>query len=153
MSNGLFTVELDFGASVFKGDSRWLGIEVKTNGTATYTLLSPRQPINTTPYAISSSWSGLSGVADGTDADTKYTAGAGLTLTGTTFALNTSGLSNSKVVKYNSTSGNLVNSQIHDNGSAVGIGNTSPVGRFRVDIRASPLDFAGLLQKHRYGER
>ena len=53
VSSGLFTVTLDFGASVFNGSARWLEIAVRTNGSvAAYSTLAPRQPINSTPYAI-----------------------------------------------------------------------------------------------------
>ena len=53
VSNSLFTVTLDFGASVFNGSARWLEIAVRTNGSvAAYSTLAPRQPINSTPYAI-----------------------------------------------------------------------------------------------------
>ena len=53
VTNGLFTTELDFGAGVFTGDARWLEITVRTNGsTDDFTLLSPRQPLTTAPYAI-----------------------------------------------------------------------------------------------------
>ena len=127
VTNGLFTVILDFGSTVFKGDARWLSIKVRPGAsTGAFTQLSPRQPINTTPYAVSSAWTGLSGVpagfADNTDNDTTYSAGAGLVLNGTSFALNTTGLSNNKVVKYNSISGNLVNSQISDDGTRIYVG-------------------------------
>jgi hypothetical protein len=50
--NGLFTTTLDFGASVLTGDARWLGIAVKTNGAATFTALTPRQPLTPTPYSL-----------------------------------------------------------------------------------------------------
>ena len=43
---GLFTVELDFGASAFDNSSRWL--EISVNGSE----LSPRQPITRSPYSI-----------------------------------------------------------------------------------------------------
>jgi hypothetical protein len=51
ISNGLFTATLDFG-SVFNGSSYWLELAVRTNGTASYTTLNPRQPLTPTPYAI-----------------------------------------------------------------------------------------------------
>jgi len=61
IANGLFTVDLDFGA-VFNGSPRWLEIYVLT-GAENYTLLSPRQEIRSVPYAVRSSIaeSGVSG--------------------------------------------------------------------------------------------
>jgi hypothetical protein len=47
--NGLFSVDLDFGAGAFDGTPRWLDITV-TNGPTTQTL-SPRVPVLPTPYA------------------------------------------------------------------------------------------------------
>ena len=51
VSNGLFTVTLDFG-NQFPGDARWLEIAVRTNGGGAFTTLAPRQPLTSTPYAI-----------------------------------------------------------------------------------------------------
>jgi hypothetical protein len=51
VTNGLFTVWLDFGAN-FPGTGRWLEIAVRTNSGAVYTFLAPRQPVTPTPYAI-----------------------------------------------------------------------------------------------------
>ena len=51
VSNGLFTVALDFGAN-FPGAGRWLEIGVRTNGNGAFTTLAPRQKITPTPYAI-----------------------------------------------------------------------------------------------------
>ena len=51
VSNGLFTVTLDFGAN-FAGASRWLEIGARTNGAAAFSTLAPRQSILPTPYAI-----------------------------------------------------------------------------------------------------
>ncbi len=53
VTNGLFTVALDFGAGAFKGDARWLEIAVRPgNSTGAYTTLSPRQPLRPAPYAL-----------------------------------------------------------------------------------------------------
>ncbi len=46
ISDGLFTVELDFGASAFDNTSRW--IEIAVNGST----LNPRQLISRSPYSI-----------------------------------------------------------------------------------------------------
>ncbi|MHC4655772.1 MAG: hypothetical protein ACYS91_12265 [Planctomycetota bacterium] len=51
--DGYFTVELDFGNVAFKGDARWLEIGVKPwDSEERYTLLSPRQEVTPTPYAL-----------------------------------------------------------------------------------------------------
>jgi hypothetical protein len=64
VTNGLFTVTLDPGAGVFNGNARWLEIGVRTNGSlAAYTVLSPRQPLTPSPYAIyATSAGGVSGL-------------------------------------------------------------------------------------------
>ena len=51
VSNGVFTVPLDFGAGSFDGEARWLEIAVRA-GTNLFTTLSPRQPVLAMPYAI-----------------------------------------------------------------------------------------------------
>ena len=51
VTNGLFTVALDFGA-VFDGRARWLEIGVQTHGGSGFTTLAPRQPLTPVPYAI-----------------------------------------------------------------------------------------------------
>jgi trimeric autotransporter adhesin len=53
VTNGIFTVTLDFGAAPFNGNPRWLGITVNLFGSDMIpTVLHPRQPITVTPYAI-----------------------------------------------------------------------------------------------------
>src|ERR1017187_2427307 len=79
VSNGLFTVTLDFGSSVFTGPARWLQASVRTNGNASFTLLNARQPFTPTPYAI---YAGNAATLGG-QASTAYVAKAGDTMTGT----------------------------------------------------------------------
>jgi hypothetical protein len=53
VTDGLFTVELDFGSGAFTGDARWLEIGVRAgNSTGAYTTLTPRQPLTPAPYAL-----------------------------------------------------------------------------------------------------
>ena len=51
VSNGLFSVMLNFGA-VFNGSNYWLELAVRTNGNGSFTTLSPRQFLAPIPYAI-----------------------------------------------------------------------------------------------------
>ncbi len=54
--NGIFTVNLDFGPAAFtNGSPRFLQIEVRLGGTfGQLTLLSPRQPVASAPFAVKS---------------------------------------------------------------------------------------------------
>ena len=96
VEDGIFTVPLDFGSSVFAGELRFLELRVRPGAGGAYTILTPRQAIRPAPEALRSAvssaapWSGLSGVpagfADGVDNDTNsggtvtsVTSGAGLT--------------------------------------------------------------------------
>lgn len=55
MSNGLFTVVLDFGTGVFANTDRWLEIRARTNDGPSFSTLSRRQKLTPTPYAICAS--------------------------------------------------------------------------------------------------
>jgi len=53
--DGYFTVALDFGSGIFDGNDRWLEIGVRAGELAdpnVYVLLSPRQRVAATPYAL-----------------------------------------------------------------------------------------------------
>jgi hypothetical protein len=54
VSAGVFTVTLDFGANAFSGANRFLEISARPAGAAAFTLLTPRQSITSTPYAVRS---------------------------------------------------------------------------------------------------
>jgi hypothetical protein len=95
VANGLFTIVLDFGASAFRGDARWLEIAVRPGAsTGAYTIVGGRQEIRPAPNALFSAaanavpWSGVigkpAGFADDVDDDsggtvTGVATGAGLT--------------------------------------------------------------------------
>lgn len=67
ISNGLFTVTLDFGVGVFTGEPCWLEIGVRTNGvSADFTPLTPRQPLTPSPYALFAPSAGTAATAQGT---------------------------------------------------------------------------------------
>jgi hypothetical protein len=53
VTGGIFTVSLDFGAQ-FPGADRFLEIKVRQAGGGTFTLLTPRQKLNSSPYTIKS---------------------------------------------------------------------------------------------------
>ena len=108
VSNGLFTVALDFGGGIFTGSSRWLEIGVRTNGsTGAYTTLSPRQPLSAAPYAV---MAGNAGNLGG-QSSTAFVAKAGDTMTGP-LNLPANGLM-------------LAGNQLVASGGKIGIGTTS----------------------------
>jgi len=94
VTTGLFTVALDFGLDVFGGQSRWLEMAVRTNGSVLpYTTLSPRTPIQSTPYALRAQTGGSETLKllGGTTAPLPYTGydfSFGVCGTGTTTATN-----------------------------------------------------------------
>ena len=73
VSNGLFTLPLDFGAAAFStGSDRWLQIAVRCPaGSGSYQTLAPRQPVTPAPFALFAST-----VADGSVSSAKLAAGA-----------------------------------------------------------------------------
>jgi hypothetical protein len=53
VSDGLFTVQLDFGSNAFTGDARWLQISVRCPaGSGDWTTFTDRQELTATPYAL-----------------------------------------------------------------------------------------------------
>ncbi|CAG0932273.1 hypothetical protein TFLX_02513 [Thermoflexales bacterium] len=59
---GLFTTQLDFGASAFNGQARWLEIAVKCSSDAAFTTLS-RQALTAAPYALYATTANLANTA------------------------------------------------------------------------------------------
>jgi Chaperone of endosialidase len=101
VTNGLFTVTLDFGA-VFDGTALWLEIAVRTNGAGAFTQLNPRQPLTPAPfafYALTASnavtagvASNLLGVLPGAQLAGNYSGALNFDNTGNSFSGNGAGL-------------------------------------------------------------
>jgi len=73
VSNGLFTVTLDFGSGIFDGGDRWLAIAVRTNGGGVFTDLTPRQALTPTPYALFAPSAGSAAAVTGSVAASQLT--------------------------------------------------------------------------------
>lgn len=88
VASGVFTVTLDFGSSPFAaGASRWLDIGVrKAADPPGFTILSPRQPITSSPYALrtfsASAADGLASTCVGCVTDSQINAVSGSKIAG-----------------------------------------------------------------------
>jgi hypothetical protein len=118
VTDGVFTVQLDFGADAFPGAARYLEISVRqadaaaggsltstrthgsgvrqTNDPVAFTTLSPRQPITATPYAIRSLSAETAATA--ATAASATTAATATTATTATTALSVSSSAGDSVV-------------------------------------------------------
>src|SRR5438309_1797145 len=92
VSNGVFTVSLDFGANAFNGANRFLEISARPTG-GSFTLLTPRQQVTSTPYAIRS--------ANASSADTATNATNATNATTATNATQLGGIAASQYVQTN----------------------------------------------------
>jgi hypothetical protein len=134
VSNGLFTVTLDFGEGLFTGEPRWLEIGVATNGgTGEFTLLNPRQALTPTPYAIHANTT--SNVVPGSVVkslnelrdDITLVAGSNVTITpsGNTLTIDSAGAGGSGIW-------NLNGADTYYNGGNVGIGTSTPANKLTI---------------------
>src|SRR5215212_4855389 len=79
VTNGVFTVQLDFGPEVFSGADRFLEIGVRAGAsTGAFTTLSPRQQITSTPYAVRSISASTADTADTATTATTATTASGV---------------------------------------------------------------------------
>jgi hypothetical protein len=95
VSNGLFTVLVDFGPGIFIGGTDWLEIDARTNGAVSFTALSPRQQLTPTPYAIfaeGANATGISGTIPAGDLGGTYGNPINFNNAGNSFTGNGSGL-------------------------------------------------------------
>ena len=142
IDDGLFTTTLDFGA-VFNGSPRWLEIQIICDGETQVTVLSPRQPINSVPYAVRSGFAenGGSGSSQWTSngPDLTYSGGGvGITGASSPFASgkgvfieggnNPYGL----IFSFNYDTFTPQPLILNSPGGRVGVGTTAPAGRLHV---------------------
>ncbi len=90
VTNGLFTVTIDFGSGAFTGQTNWLQIGVETNGGGGFTTLTPLQELTPTPYAIYSA-----NAENAVSAATAATAGSATSATSATTATTANSFSGS----------------------------------------------------------
>jgi hypothetical protein len=87
VSNGVFTVRLDFGVNAFPGANRFLEIAVRPASSGSFTTLAPREQISSTPYAIrtlsAATADALSSTCAGCVQDAQIQSMAGSKVTGT----------------------------------------------------------------------
>jgi|GEM_PF-2688250 len=87
ISNGLFTVWVDFGPGVFNGSggasyvTNWLQIGVESNGVGSFTTLTPRQGVTPAPYSIFAEGANAAGLS-GTIPSGVLSGVSGIGLTG-----------------------------------------------------------------------
>lgn len=63
VSNGAFSVTLDFGPGAFDGNARWLEVAVRPQGDGAFTPLAPLQQLMPSPHALFASQAGNAAVA------------------------------------------------------------------------------------------
>jgi hypothetical protein len=138
VSNGLFTVVLDFGTGVFTGPARWLETAVRPSGNGVFSGLSPRQALTPSPYAIYSETA--SNVITGSVVKSLNTlkdnvtlaAGSNVTITpsGNTLTIASAGAGGSGIWSV------LDNNAYYTAGN-VGVGTNSPTPGVRLEVNGT----------------
>jgi hypothetical protein len=125
VSNGLFTVSLDFGTGVFNGTTYYLELAVSTNGAGVYDTLAPRQQLTPLPYAEYAE--GAASVAPtGTVPDTALSGNVALRNVGNSFTGNQTVMGGNVGIGTTTPTANL--QVANSSGVGVFVGNRSPFG-------------------------
>lgn len=140
VSNGMFSVGLDFGMNVFSGASRFLEVEV--NGQT----LNPRQEITPAPYALyarSVPWGGIRG------APTCYSpcGAAGGDLDGSSYpdpVIASNAVTGAKLASDPLSLGRVSAGALYTNGTFVGIGTSTAIGSANLVLHQTTSTFGGM---------
>jgi hypothetical protein len=74
VTNGIFTLTLDFGSGPYSGTNLWLEIAARTNGNGAFLTFTTRQPLTPSPYALFAPTAG--GVTSGAISNTMLANGS-----------------------------------------------------------------------------
>lgn len=132
-ATGIFSASLDFGAPALSGANRWLEISVRRNASESYVMLSPREQIASSPYAVrtlSAAMADDSQKLGGVNANEYVTT----TGAGTSFIRNQSTLQPAS--NFNISGDGIV-------GGNVGIG-TAPGGGYRLNVNGYTRSIDGI---------
>ncbi len=146
VADGLFSVELDFGAAAFNDEARWLQIAVACPSGGVLQPLSPRQPVTAAPYSLQTRGilvdaAGNAGIGTGAPLSALHVSGA--ENNGTSAALRIASgsqqmLLDGNEIDTNTSVGLYLNNNVPhhvllaNGGGSVGIGMTNPDARLDV---------------------
>ena len=148
--DGYFTVELDFGSSVFDGNAVWLDIGIRPgvqNDPCEYTNLSPRQEVSPTPYALFALESDSDWIIDGNDMYSGVSGNIGIGTTNPDYMLDIQGSKNSYIGNFeNKYNGNTFGIRAKADSSNDTISNA--LGVYAGALSGSSLGSAYGVQSH-----
>jgi len=119
VTNGVFTVQLDFGSAALPGSDRFLEIGVRRNNAEPYSVLSPRSKITSSPYAIRSL-----NATNATNADGLSTNCVGCILSSHINSVDASKLTGSFNISGNGTLGGTLSANVVSAGTISGNGSS-----------------------------
>jgi len=141
VTDGLFTVELDFG-TVFDGTALWLAVHVLTDGDPDFTTLEPRQLLAAAPYALhalnapsgggSSFWTQSAGDLTYSGGGVGVLAGSSPFASGKGVFIEGGSTIGGLVFAYNYDAGSTLPLLLNSPGGNVGVGTVSPGARLDV---------------------
>ncbi len=139
LTNGLFTVTVDFGAGVFNGSSYWLEVDIRTNGASGYANLNPMQALTPAPYAVfANTASNVSGTISSAALSGTYTAPVTFSNGGNSFSGDGGGLTGLNASQL--TSGTVPAAALANAWKIAGNSGTSPGVNFIGTTDNQPLE-------------